>query len=219
MKLGKRSAGMALAAVTLAVAALVAAPGAHASSADTLDAPRTITVPMMFGGFDVARATQYGYDIRTDDQGWQYAVPTGTPSGSTAGASAKYNPATGQVMSAPGNGQLATPMNTQVGNCGTSTLTLYTGTSGYTGYNLDGSLGGAIYHTWRISISAKTGNQLVNRDGLPPYPGVSLNWGTNFAYNVHAGSGTVVYATISTGVVETELGRCYAYPTSDHILT
>jgi hypothetical protein len=174
------------------------------------DSPATVTAPMTFGGFNPERAARYGYDVRTDEQGWQYAVPSGTPAGSTVGSSLKYNPATGQVMQPLSHGGFVKPMNTVPSNCGTSTLTLYTKTSGYTAYNLNGSAGAALYHTWRISMSARTGNQIVNRDGFPPFPGVSLSWGTNFSYNVHAVIPTTITGVVSTGVVETELGRCYA---------
>jgi hypothetical protein len=165
---------------------------------------------MQFGGYNVERAASYGYDVRTDAAGWQYAVPTGTPAGSMVDATPKFNPKTGALVAA-GTSVSAlsvTPQNTVYGNCGSSTLTLYTKTSGYTSYALNGTLGAAIYHTWIISMSASTGNQLVDRSGVPPIPGVSLNWGTNFSYNVHASQQTNVHGTVSTGVVDTTLGVC-----------
>jgi len=169
------------------------------AQADTAD--EQTTVPLTFTGFNAERAATYGYDVRTDDEGWQYAVPTGTPADSTEGATPKFNPETGEVKTADG------ARNTVTGSCGTSTLTLYTKTSGYTAYNLNGNLGGAVSHQWGINLSASTGSQYVNRDGLPPFPG-ALNWGTNFSYNVGAAASGAKVNGVAGGIVQTILGSC-----------
>jgi hypothetical protein len=196
-----------LASVAIVTALLVTGGTAFASSANATEAPDAgqETVALTFAGYDAERAAANGYDVRTDAQGWQYAVPTGTPDGSLVGATPKYNPATGQTK--PANSSGMSPMNTVPGNCGTATLTLYSRTSGYTGYNMNGSFGPAVSHTWKINVSAATGTQVVDRSGLPPVPGVSLNWGTNFTYGVHATSSTLVNA-VASGVVVTVLGDC-----------
>lgn len=192
--------GTGILAVTLALGSSLAV--STAARADTVDAvDDQVTMPLTFNGFNAERAATYGYDVRTDDEGWQYAVPTGTPAASTEGATPKYNPETGEMKTADG------ARNTVPGSCGTSTLTLYTKTSGYTAYNLNGSVGGAISHQWGINLSASTGSQYVNRNGLPPFPG-ALNWGTNFSYNVGASATGATVNGVAGGIVQTVFGSC-----------
>lgn len=210
MKLMKTSLAVA-AVISLAVIGIGAAP---ANATETPMPLATTTVGLQFGGYNAQRAAENGYDVRTDAQGYQYAVPTGTPAGSLTGATTLYNPQTGAFKSPSGR---MMPMNTVTSNCGSSTLTLYTATSGYTAYNLNGNFGAALTHTWKISVSASTGNQIVDRSGLPPFPGVSLSWGTNFSYSVHAHSGVRIDANVSTGVVETTLASCFVAGASDWI--
>lgn len=128
------------------------------------------------------------------------------------------NPATGAI--APGDDaagfETLSPMNSVNGSCGTSTLTLYSKTSGSTAYNLTGWFGAAVYHTRKVSLSARTGNTIVDRSGVPPIPGVSLNWGTNFSYNVGASSGATV-SGVASGVVETTLGNCSSGTPRDRV--
>lgn len=208
----------ALSRVTLAIAstiiltAILGTTNAVAEEAP-FATPAVHTAALVFGGYNAERAAKNGYDVRTDKDGWQYAVPIGTPNGSLEGATSKYNPTTGETRAA----SIFPQLNTVAGDCGTATLTLYTKTSGYTAYNLNGLLGTALYHTWVISVSASTGNQLVDRSGLPPVPGASLSWGTNFTYGVEAGQGTTVFANVSNGVVETSLGDCSAGHPSDSL--
>jgi len=160
------------------------------------------TSQLMFDGFDIPRALDNGYEIRTDTAGWQYAVPVGTPKGSLVGASFKFNPTTKQVKPTS-----IVTQGTVSGNCGSATLTLYTKTSGYTSYSLNGLYGGSVYHQWSISLSAQTGNTIVNRDGFPPFPG-ALNWGTNFSYNVGAAATNASVSGVASGIVTTTLGTC-----------
>ncbi|MBV0895842.1 hypothetical protein [Microbacterium sp. NC79] len=171
------------------------------------------TAPLSFGGFDVERAAENGFDVRTDPQGWQYAVPFGTPEDSMEGAEFRFHPVLGvtELLGEPN----PSPRNTVGGECGTSTITLYTRTSGYTAYNLNGSMGGAIYHTWKVGVSSQTANAIVDKSGLPPFPTVSLSWGTDFTFDV--GQSSTVYAAMGEGVVETVLGICYSTGPSDSI--
>jgi hypothetical protein len=197
--------------VVTAIGAILPMSVATAAPSDASGSDVTNST-LSFGGYDASRAARNGYDVRTDAEGWQYAVPTGTPRGSLVGATPKYNPQTGQTKSINKSGFHA--LNTVSDKCGTSTLTLYTRTSGYTSYNLIGAYGASISHTWKISLSAKTGNQIVDRSGLPTVPGITLNWGTNFSYGVKATAKTTVHGVVSTGIVETTLGTCYTdHPT------
>ena len=194
-----------------AALALVLGSSLGVSSAAFADElPESATVQLTFTGYDAEIAASNGYDVRTDAEGWQYAVPTGTPAGSTEGATPRFNPETGEVDSS------GTARNTVPGSCGTSTLTLYTKTSGYTAYNLNGAFGGSVFHAWNITLSASTGATSVDRCGLPPFPG-SLSWGTNFAYSVNASaSGATVYG-VASGVVTTTLGTCTSGAPRDSI--
>lgn len=202
----------------IAAAGIIGASVLGAGAAEAAEpASAEETVALHFDGFDVARAADNGFDVRTDSSGWQYAVPTGTPLGSTAGAQFKYNPESGAVKPIATNPGGVHTYNTVVGNCGSATLTLYTRTSGYTGYNLNGTYGPALKHTWRITVKAATGKQVVNKDGLPPIPGGSLNWGTNFSYNVHASGGAAVSARVTTARVTTVLGSCTGLAPGDNI--
>ncbi len=54
--------------------------------------------PLRFGGFDAERAAMYGYEVRTDENGLQYAVPSGTAAGSLVGATPRFDPAAGEVV-------------------------------------------------------------------------------------------------------------------------
>lgn len=180
-----------------------------AAVADEVPAPST--VQLTFNGYDAETAAANGYDVRTDADGWQYAVPTGTPADSTEGATPKFNPATGEVKSSD------VARDTVPGSCGTSTLTLYTKTSGYTAYNLNGSFGGSLYHNWNINlVAAGSGQQYVDRSGLPPFPG-ALNWGTNFSYNVHASETGATVNGVASGIVTTTLGSCSSGSPRDSI--
>lgn len=205
------------AAAALVGAVAIAAPANAVPVASEQSTPVTLNAALKFAGFDPARAAANGYEVRTDSQGWQYAVPIGTPADSTAGATPKFNPATGETEAAPSTGGVS-PMNTETFNCGSATLTLYSATSGYTAYNLNGLYGGSVYHTWKIQLSASTGSQTVDRSGFPPFPG-ALNWGTNFSYNVHtSGHGTVlITGVINPGIVETTLGECTATGVYDQL--
>ncbi|PWJ66794.1 hypothetical protein B0H03_101247 [Rathayibacter iranicus NCPPB 2253 = VKM Ac-1602] len=52
---------------------------------------------LIFGGYNAERVAKKGYDVRTDVDGWQYAMPIGTPNGSLEGAMPKYNPTTDET--------------------------------------------------------------------------------------------------------------------------
>jgi hypothetical protein len=166
-----------------------------------------------FAGFDVERAAENGYDVRTDEQGLQYAVPTGTAPGSLQGATPKFNPATGEVVGEGGGGASATVS----GDCGTSELTLYDNTTGYTAYHLNGVFGTSTSHTWGVSLQSSIDIGNVPLDGLPPLPGISLDWGTNFEHSIQALANTPLNA-IAGGTVTTVLGTCYGGNPSDSIL-
>lgn len=202
------------------ISAAAVAP-ANATSVTDLDST-VVTVPMQFDGFDATRAAQHGYEVRSTENGWEYAVPAGTEPFSTVGASSAFNKSTGQLVNSYGisSGNVldphAVPRSTVSGTCGTSTLTLYTKTSGYTSYSLSGSLGGAVSHVWAVSLSARTGSTTVPLNGLPPFPG-SLNWGTNFSYNVHATSSGATVNGVASGKVTTILGSCTSAMPRDSI--
>lgn len=198
--------GTGLVAIALALGGSIV--GSSAAIADEVG--YQVTAPLTFNGYDAARAATYGYNVRTDTDGWQYAVPTGTPADSTLGATTKFNPETGELEGSGGT------RNTVSGTCGTSTLTLYTKTSGYTAHTLNGNLGGALSHQWGITLQASTGSQYVDRSGLPPFPG-SLSWGTNFSYNVGATASGATVNGVAGGVVQTILRSCTSAGPRDSI--
>ncbi|RFA07089.1 hypothetical protein B7R21_16650 [Subtercola boreus] len=174
------------------------------SAAAVEDEPITGTASLHFAGYDVQRAAENGFDIRTDSDGLQYAVPTGTPEGSLDGATPKYNPTTGEVVSIPGSAARQ-PAN---GDCGTSDLVLYDNTTGHTQYDLNGAFGAAVSHTWSVALTSSIDAGSEPLDGLPPFPGISFSWDTNFTHDVQAIGGTTLEA-VAGGTVTTTLGTCY----------
>lgn len=202
-------------ATVVLVSACFGETAANASAPDRYTS-ESETVGLKFSGFDVARAAAHGYSVRTDSAGWQYAVPKDNPIGDMTNATPRFNPVSGETraLDAVGDDD-AHASGTVYGDCGSATLTLYTRTSGYTAYNLKPGFGGATFHEWKIALSAQTGNTIIDRSGLPPVPGVSLNWGTNFTYAVGARQGTRVYGKVTPGVVVTTLGTCTAMSPTD----
>jgi hypothetical protein len=186
---------------------------AQSADAEECNAPAGEVVPLRFAGFDVERAVENGFDVRTDEQGFQYAVPTGTAPGSFEGATLKFNPATGEVVGDSGPGASATVP----GDCGTAELTLYDDTTGYTAYHLNGAFGTAISHSWGVSLQSSIDIGNVSLNGLPPIPTVSLDWGTDFTHDIQAIRNTLLNA-IAGGTVITVLGSCYGGNPSDSIL-
>lgn len=193
----------------------LAAPVAVTQSAGASEADSSAgeVVPLYFAGFDVERAAENGYDVRTDEQGLQYAVPVGTAPGSFEGATPKFNPATGEVVR--DGGPVAS--GTSEGDCGTAELTLSDNTSGYTAYHLNGAFGASVSHTWGVSIQSSIDAGNVPLDGLPPVPGISLDWGTKFDHSIQAIRNTQLNA-IAGGTVTTVLGTCFGGNPSDGIL-
>jgi hypothetical protein len=193
----------------------LAVPVAFAQSAGAaeVDVPTGEVVPLYFAGFDVERAAENGYDVRTDEQGLQYAIPVGTAPGSLEGATPKFNPATGEVVGGDG----AEASGTSDGDCGTAELTLKDNTKGYTAYHLNGAFGTATSHTWGVSLQSSIDIGNVRLDGLPPAPGISLDWGTKFEHSIQALRNTPLNA-IAGGTVTTVLGTCYGGNPSDSIL-
>jgi hypothetical protein len=186
---------------------------AQTAGAAEIDDRAGEVVPLHFAGFDVARAAENGFDVRTDEQGLQYAVPTGTAPGSFEDATPKFNPATGEVVGESGPGADATVP----GDCGTAELTLYDNTTGYTAYHLNGAFGTAISHSWGVSLQSSIDIGNVSLNGLPPIPTVSLDWGTDFTHDIQAIRNTPLNA-IAGGTVITVLGSCYGGNPSDSIL-
>jgi hypothetical protein len=175
--------------------------------------PAEEVVPLHFAGFDVERATENGFDVRTDERGFQYAVPTGTAPGSFVGATPKFNPTTVEVVGESAAGASATVP----GDCGTAELTLYDNTTGYTAYHLNGAFGTAISHSWGVSLQSSIDIGNVSLNGLPPIPTVSLDWGTDFSHDIQAIRNTPLNA-IAGGTVITVLGSCHGGNPSDSIL-
>lgn len=180
-------------------------PVAIVQSAAAVDEIPTVSMTKLkFAGYDVQRAAIYGYDVRTDAGGLQYAVPAGTPQDSFEGATPKYNAMTGEVMDT----SQATTKQPAKGDCGTSDLVLYNNTTGHTQYDLNGAFGAAVSHTWSVALTSSIDAGSVPLDGLPPFPGISLSWDTNFSHDVQAIGGTELSA-VAGGVVTTTLGSCY----------
>jgi hypothetical protein len=86
------------AASTILVGGIATAASAAVPAGTSLAQPQAdsvmVTQPMHIVRFDAAVAKAHGYDVRTDAQGQQYAVPTGTKSGAFVEA-VPYNRVTG----------------------------------------------------------------------------------------------------------------------------
>lgn len=206
-----------LAVAAIAAAALWILPVDSASAGASAPGPAVEggarQTGLYFAGFNVERAALYGYDVRTDDEGWQYAVPTGTPPGSLEGATPRFNPGSGEMEASPGG----TTDNKVNGDCGSAELTLYDNTTGYTAYHLNGLLGPAISHSWGVSLESSIDMGNVPLNGLPPVPGLSLDWGTDFSHSIQAVQKTMLRG-IAGGTVETILGSCFAGNPFDEIV-
>lgn len=195
----------------VALAATVATTGAAsaATAVSAADEPESTSRAsgLWFAGYDAKRAAEWGYEVRTDAEGWQYAVPAGTPPGSLEGASPKFNPATSEVRR---TGDSADAEDETVnGDCGTSSLELKDNTRGVTGYHLNGAFGAAVYHTWGVTLISSIDAGVEPLDGTPPIPTLSFEWNANFEHSVQAIGGTVLSA-VAGGTVTTVLGSCFS---------
>mgnify|MGYP001807558036 CR=1 FL=1 len=103
------------------------------------------------------------------------------------------------------------------GDCGTAELALIGNTKGRTAYHLNGAFGSAVSHSWGVSLQSSIDMGYERLDGFPPFPGVSLDWETDFTHSVQAIRNTQLNA-IAGGTVTTVLGTCYGGNPSDSIL-
>lgn len=133
----------ALGILAVAYSAMTIAP-ASASEQHPETAAQARTAGLHFVGFDVERAAANGWDVRTDADGMQYAVPTGTPEGSSAGATPRFDPATGLVSHGP---DPTDADGTATGDCGTASFDFTSNSEFTTSYDLNGAFGPAVAHT------------------------------------------------------------------------
>lgn len=208
-----RKAAVASGALIGVLALAIPLVAAQSAGADERNTAGSDVVELRFAGFNIERAAANGYDVRTDDEGLQYAVPAGAPAGSLQGATPKFNPTTGETINPGGTDA----NNTVSGDCGTAELTLYDNTTGYTAYHLNGAFGPALSQTWGVTLQSSIDIGNTPLDGFPPLPGISLDWGTNFEHSIQAIRNTQLNA-IAGGTVVTVLGDCYGGNPSDSIL-
>jgi|GEM_PF-1520667 len=193
--------------VTTAAALSVMGMAAPANAAVTADpgtpaVGTTVSVPMTFEGYNAARAAKYGYDVRTTTDGYQYAVPTGTPSGSFTGATPLYKKgAPAKTVTAAGGVHVDT---TVTGNCGTSYVEWLSKTEFKTGYTIYSWDGPSLGHKWNVVVNAPHDILAYNLNGLPRTP---LTWYATRTTDIQASKGQKVEA-LAGGTVETPLLDC-----------
>jgi hypothetical protein len=181
---------------TAATAAPVSGP-----SVPSPFAPVTVSAPMIFH-YDAAIAAAHGYTVRTLADGYQYAVPTGTPADSTVGATPIAPPADSRLAPASA---LATPDTSPVaGDCGTSFVKW---TSLYvfeTGYSVAPTYGYAISQVWFVAVDTNYNTTSYDLSGLAP--AFSLSWHASRTVSFKS----IVYTAeaLAGGETETDFGEC-----------
>jgi hypothetical protein len=189
----------------LVIAASVVGNSATAEAETPGPLSGTLSAPLNFTGYDTARAAANGYEVRTDEDGLQYAVPSGTPADSEDGATPRFDLSTGQVAQPGSDGEVTS--KTVPGNCGTATFDFTSNTTFYTAYDLNGAFGASLGHTWHVAIQSRIDAGSYDLSGLPPAPGSSLHWDDTHAWDEVADRNTIV-SGIAGGTVTTVLGSC-----------
>lgn len=192
----------AMAAAVVTLAALGAAAPANALTSHEPAAGTKISVPMTFSGYNAARAAKYGYDVRTTSDGYQYAVPAGTPEGSYAGSTPLFK-AGAPLKSVTASGRVHVDA-TVTGNCGTSYVEWLSHTEFETGYTIYPWDGPSLGHKWNVVVTAPHDILAYNLNGLPRTP---LTWSATRTTDIYASKGQKVEA-LAGGTVETPLLDC-----------
>lgn len=199
--------GAAMAAIALGTVLSVAPANAATSATPAIGT--VVTAPMTFGGFNAARAASYGYVIRDAPNGYQYAVPVGTPAGSMKGATPlmKVGSSTGIVpTSSTASAQAVTPDTTVTGDCGTSFVEWLTHKEFETGYTINGFDGPALHHTWNVAVHSSIDFGSYNLNGFPTTP---YTWHATRTTDEQALRNSTVTA-VAGGTVVTPLFDCYS---------
>lgn len=184
-----------LAAGMVAALALTGIGASAATAADELANESVVEVPMTVIAFDREIAAANGYEIRTDDRGYEYSVPVGTPADA---------PVTGPLV--PGDDAAVQARGTSVGNCGSSYVDVRYGTM-FTGYNINTANGKPISHSWYVTVtktSLSYAPDLFVLGGLAPLG--SSSWSTSRAL----GPGTPGQAVAEGSVITSNGSLCFS---------
>ncbi|RFA28882.1 hypothetical protein B7R25_04020 [Subtercola boreus] len=156
--------------------------------------------------YDPVIAAAHGYEVRTDDDGYAYAVPAGTPKGSMRGATPPAPTAAVHEGAAD---------VTVTGDCGTASLTFTSKSHFTTSYVIFPQWGFALSHTWHVAVHSSIDAASFNLDGAAPP--LSQGWQGERDIDVQALSGQLL-SGVAGGTTTTVLGECVAASPTDSIV-
>lgn len=197
--------GIALAALVGSM--LVAQPALAQETANGLANGKTAstTVEMASVPVTAAKAVEYGYEVRTDAAGVQYAVAPGAPVGD-------FSPNVAVPIVQEPSGGIVTPFMVRYGTCGTSTFTFLSKNKFTTGYTVYTSFGYTITYDWHVTLTSS-----IDAQSIPYGP-----WTATQAWNVtqttiaQALPGTYL-SGMAGGTVLTTGGICYPLAPTDKV--
>lgn len=181
--------------------AIASTPGAETDQQLISSAPMTFE-------YNPQRAAENGFDVRTDELGYQYAVPLGTPEGSMTDATPRVPPPerlTSAQQQKSMRQQTGSSYGVATGNCGVSWISLDSRTQFSTGYVINLFWGFALAHTWNVAFVSSIDAGSYNLSGIPMV--ASYTWSTSSSYDEIALDGQYLDAAAG-GSVKTVLGDC-----------
>ncbi|SMQ73226.1 hypothetical protein SAMN06295909_3204 [Plantibacter sp. VKM Ac-1784] len=169
------------------------------------DGTSAVSSPMEAIKLTADNAVAYGYAVRTDSDGQQWAMDAGTPDGDFTHA----------VPIAEESG--ASTRDRVVGNCGSSWVYL-SGKEGYrsvyTGYDIQAKFGLPVSHVWSVAVYSSIDFESFDFSGLP-------SWGAERWFETRFIDTQVIeglpISTIAGGSVLTTGGLCVSGSPTDTI--
>jgi hypothetical protein len=159
------------------------------------DKGRYVQVEMTGVPVTASNAVEYGFEVRTDATGVQYAVHPDTPEGDFSHAV--------RIVPEPEPGQV-TPFNTVYGNCGYSWLYFNSKTHYKTGYQIYTSYGYTISWDWQVTLKSSIDLHYNSFGGLF----ATQRWDVpSYAHGAQALGGSTMSA-FASGNVLTSGGIC-----------
>jgi hypothetical protein len=190
--LSRRKRYLALGAAVL-TSAVLATPTLSASAYESTQ-ETTAEARMTFTPWTVENLADHGFELRYNELGEPYGVPTGTPQGSTTNATAP-------IRDADQGGSLGEVR----GDCGTSFVSFSAPKIVRTGYYILPNKGAPISHSWSVTLHSSIDIELKDFSGAAPWGYQS--WQSSRNYDLQYLRGSTVSA-LASGSVLTTAGIC-----------
>jgi hypothetical protein len=159
-------------------------------------------------GFNVARAAEHGYSVRTTPQGYQYAVPAANAPGDMSGSTPLFDPATKSVVgfsSTASRTNTVVPDGSVTNNCGTAWVYFNNSPAQIrTGYLSNPLWGQPLWRTWNVAVHSPYDLHSIPFSGIAT-PG--YYWQAYAYTDLYAVKGNKVSA-VAGGEITTVLGDC-----------